>query len=122
MDTGANSQHLDRAGCKDEARDIFWVLDEVCFQEDALRLRPLWKRLEVPHETRHGFRHARVSHLRRQGVPHQIIKESVRHSSLMMTDLYMRFDAEYEQKIAAQCGLSVSKGPISPTVKHKQVA
>ena len=86
------------------------------------QLRPLLKRLKIPHGTLHSFRHARVSHLRRQGVPDPLIKKWVGHSSLRMTDAYTHFDAEYEQKIAAECGLLVPNGPISPKLKHKQVA
>jgi integrase len=85
-------------------------------------LRPLLERLNIPHGTLHGFRHARVSHLRRLGVPDPLIKKWVGHSSLRMTDVYTHFDAEYEQQIAAGCGLLVPKVPISPNGKHKQVA
>jgi integrase len=49
------------------------------------QLRPLLKRLKIPHGTLHSFRHARVSHLRRQGVPDPLIKKWVGHSSLRMT-------------------------------------
>ncbi len=86
------------------------------------QLRPLLERLNIPHGTLHSFRHARVSHLRRLGVPDPLIKKWVGHSSLRMTDVYTHFDAEYEQQIAAECGLLVPKVPISPNAKHKQVA
>ena len=86
------------------------------------QLRPLLKRLKITHGTLHSFRHARVSHFRRLGVPDPLIKKWVGHSSLRMTDVYTHFDAEYEQQIAAECGLLVPKDPISPNVKHKQVA
>ena len=85
-------------------------------------LRPLLERLNIPHGTLHSFRHARVSHLRRLGVPDPLIKKWVGHSSLRMTDVYTHFDADYEQQIAAECGLLVPKVPISPNAKHKQVA
>jgi integrase len=85
-------------------------------------LRPLLERLNIPHGTLHSFRHARVSHLRRLGVPDPLIKKWVGHSSLRMTDVYTHFDAEYEQQIAAECGLLVPKVPISPNAKRKQVA
>jgi integrase len=86
------------------------------------QLRPLLKRLKIPHGTLHSFRHARVSHLRRLGVPDPLIKKWVGHSSLRMTDVYTHFDADYEQQIAAECGLLVPTDPISPSVKNKQVA
>jgi integrase len=71
------------------------------------QLRPLLERLKIPHGTLQSFRHARVSHLGRQAVPDPLIKKWAGSSSLRSTDLYTHFDAEHEQKIAAECGLSV---------------
>ncbi|MGH9616203.1 MAG: tyrosine-type recombinase/integrase [Acidobacteriaceae bacterium] len=77
-------------------------------------LRPLLKELTIPHGTLHSFRHGRVSHLRRQGVPDSLIKKWVGHSSLRMTDVYTHYDADYEQKVAAECGYWSQIGQIVP--------
>jgi integrase len=70
-------------------------------------LRSLLKRLGMPHGTLHSFRHGRVSHLRQQGVPDSLVTKWIGHSSLRMTDHYTHYDAAFEQKIAAECGLLV---------------
>jgi integrase len=67
-------------------------------------LHPLLKRLGFAQCGMHAFRHGRVSYLKQEGVPAELIQEWVGHSSLQMTSQYTHFTREYRKKIAAELG------------------
>jgi len=69
----------------------------------------------------HAFRHGRVSILQANGVPGDLVKEWVGHSSLRTTSRYTHFRDDYRQRVAAELGLFSSLvSPDSP--KLGQVA
>jgi len=69
----------------------------------------------------HAFRHGRVSILQENGVPGDLVKEWVGHSSLRTTSRYTHFRDDYKQQVARALGLfSVNVSPNSP--KLGQVA
>lgn len=69
----------------------------------------------------HAFRHGRVSILQENGVPGDLVKEWVGHSSLRTTSRYTHFRDDYKQRVATALGLfSVNVSPNSP--KLAQVA
>jgi integrase len=69
----------------------------------------------------HAFRRGRVSILQAIGVPGNLVKEGVGHSSLRSTSRYTHFHDDYRQRVAAELGLFSSLvSPNSP--KLGQVA
>jgi integrase len=69
----------------------------------------------------HAFRHGRVSILQTNGVPGDLVKEWVGHSSLRTTSRYTHFRDDYRQQVATGLGLFSSVvSPNSP--KLGQVA
>ncbi len=59
----------------------------------------------------HAFRHSRVSILQANGVPGDLVKEWVGHSSLRTTSRYTHFSDDYRQQLASGLGLFSSGGP-----------
>ncbi len=64
-------------------------------------LKPLCTRIGIPVGTTHAFRHGRVSVLRQNGVPGDLIKRSVGHSSLKTTSKYSHFTREFGKEMAS---------------------
>ena len=67
----------------------------------------------------HAFRHGRVSVLQANGVPGDLVKEWVGHSSLRATSRYTHFRDDYRKQIATETGLFAQadvaeKLPVSP--------
>lgn len=66
----------------------------------------------------HAFRHGRVSVLQARGVPSDLVKEWVGHSSLQTTSRYTHFDHEYKQRAACAVALRMDEklrdGPLGP--------
>jgi len=66
----------------------------------------------------HAFRHGRVSVLQARGVPSDLVKEWVGHSSLQTTSRYTHFDHEYKQRAACAVALRMEEklrdGPLGP--------
>jgi len=70
--------------------------------------------LEIPRGGLHAFRHGRVSVLQANGVPGDLTKEWVGHSSLRTTSRYTHFSDEYKRKTAQAVGLMEEKLPDGP--------
>jgi integrase len=64
-------------------------------------LKPLCKKLEIPIGTTHAFRHGRVSLLQQNGVPGDLIKKWIGHTSLRTTSKYSHFTPAFRKKVAA---------------------
>lgn len=67
----------------------------------------------------HAFRHGRVSVLQANGVPGDLVKEWVGHSSLRTTSRYTHFRDDYRKQVASETGLFAQAGvaekvPVSP--------
>lgn len=67
-------------------------------------LKPLCKKIGIPVGTTHAFRHGRVSVLQQNGVPGDLIKRWVGHSSLKTTSKYSHFTREFRKEIASRLG------------------
>src|SRR5436309_14451734 len=90
------------------------------------------KRLGLKKVGLHAFRHGRVSVLQSNGVPGDLVKEWVGHSSLRTTSRYTHFSEDYRQKMASGLGLFSGKdsgskiahlvptGPNSPKFEHEE--
>jgi len=61
--------------------------------------------LEIPKGGLHAFHHGRVSVLQANGVPPDLIKRWVRHSSTRVTSIYFHFSEDYRQQVARNVGL-----------------
>ena len=53
----------------------------------------------------HAFRHGRVSILQENGVPGDLVKEWIGHSSLRTTSRYTHISPEFRERTAAEVGL-----------------
>ena len=75
--------------------------------KDATRhaLHRILDRLEIPRGGLHSFRHGRVSMLTAAGVPPDLIRSWVGHSSSRMTSRYTHFGAEFRREEAERVGL-----------------
>ena len=73
-------------------------------------LNPILRQLGIPSggKVLHAFRHGRVTQLRKQGIPSDLQKQWIGHSSLRTTDLYSHTDQELEfrREHARTLGLS----------------
>jgi len=72
----------------------------------------------------HAFRHGRVSVLQTNGVPGDLTKEWVGHSSLRTTSRYTHFSDEYKRKTAQAMGLKMEEklpnGPHGPRFRDPE--
>ena len=75
-------------------------------------LGPICKRVGIPHGGMHAFRHGRVSILQQDGVPGDLIKKWVGHTSLKTTSRYTHFPEEFRKRIVEK----------SVRIGNKQVA
>jgi integrase len=84
-------------------------------------LKPLLKRLGIPHAGLHAFRHGRVTVLRKKGTPADLQKLWIGHSNLRTGDRYSHTDEEFEyRRAAASVGAIESLvGPNGPKPSHK---
>jgi integrase len=53
----------------------------------------------------HAFRHGRVSVLQENGVPGNLVKEWIGHSSLRTTSRYTHLRPEFRERVAMEVGL-----------------
>lgn len=63
-------------------------------------LYPLCDGLKIPRGGLHAFRHGRVSLLRANGAPEDLVKRQIGHSSLRTTSGYTHFSEEYQRELA----------------------
>ena len=91
------------------------------FSKDNVRrkLHSILRRLGLKKGGLHAFRHGRVSILQEYGVPGDLVKEWVGHSSLRTTSRYTHFRDDYRQQVATALGLFSSVvGPNGPNPAH----
>jgi integrase len=69
------------------------------------KLHQTLKMLELPLGALHAFRHGRVSMLQANGVPGDLVKEWIGHSSLRTTSRYTHFSDDFRQEVANKVGL-----------------
>lgn len=71
----------------------------------------------------HAFRHGRVSVLQENGVPGDLVKEWIGHSSLRTTSRYTHIRPEFRERVAAEVGLfKPMLDPNGPNAKDKDAA
>jgi integrase len=82
------------------------------------KLQAILKKLGLPDGGPHAFRHGRVSILQSRGVPSDLVKEWIGHSSLKTTSRYTHFQADYKEEIANSLGFGRPMDPIPyvPTI------
>ncbi|HTT20502.1 MAG TPA: site-specific integrase [Candidatus Sulfotelmatobacter sp.] len=78
-------------------------------QSNVLRrsLHPILERLKIQKQGFHGFRRFRVTHLRKQRAPEDLIKFWLGHAPVTVTDGYsqLKADIAYRAMVAEQCGV-----------------
>jgi integrase len=83
------------------------------------KLHEILRSLGIPRGGLHAFRHGRVSVLQANGVPGDLTKEWVGHSSLNTTSRYTHFTDDYKRKMADALGLRMEQqptdGPLGPS-------
>ena len=99
-----------------------------CKSNVRRKLNQILKKLNLAPAGLHAFRHGRVSVLQANGVPGDLVKEWVGHSSLRTTSRYTHFRDDFRMQVASDVGLfsqaSVAeKLPVGPNgPKFGQVA
>jgi integrase len=77
------------------------------------KLRSVLTKLGLPMGGLHAFRHGRVSVLQTSGVPGDLVKEWIGHTSLRMTSRYTHFNDGFRKETANATGL-FKAGPNGP--------
>jgi len=86
------------------------------------KLLSILRELDLKKGGLNAFRHGRVSILQENGVPGDLVKEWVGHSSLRTTSRYTHFRDDYRQQVASELGLfSGVVGPNGPKVEQVAV-
>jgi Phage integrase family len=114
-------QHL--AGRK--SGRVFQTQNGTPFSKDNVRrkLVSVLDRLGLKRGGLHAFRHGRVSVLQENGVPGDLVKEWIGHSSLRTTSRYTHMRPEFRERVAAEVGLFRSMlDPIGPSLKESNAA
>jgi integrase len=75
-------------------------------------LKPLLKTLKLDGSF-HSFRHGRVSVLQQAGIPGDLIKEWVGHSSLRVTSRYTHFDDKFRKETVGKLTLPSPPSPLA---------
>ena len=100
------------------------------WQSDLLRgsLHPILDKLKQPHTGFHAFRRFRVTWLRKQRVPEDLIRLWVGQAAQSVTDRYSRLDEDvkFRQSVAEQVGLGFEfpqfQNPIVRNVRKKSAS
>ena len=98
-------------------------------QSNILRrtLHPILENINEPKCGCHAFRRFRVTHLRRNGVPEDLIHFWLGHAGKSVTDHYSKLknDLEFRKEVAVRAGLgfelSSKKTVIGPKIETEQV-
>jgi integrase len=95
----------------------------LCKGNSRRTLQEILKQLGIPKGGLHAFRHGRVSVLQSSGVPGDLIKEWVGHSSLRVTARYTHFTEKFRREEAKRTALLVSgsgdeAGLLAPDSPH----
>jgi integrase len=93
---------------------VFQTRTGTPFSKDNVRrkLQSILRALGLKKGGLHAFRHGRISILQANGVPADLVKEWVGHSSLRTTSRYTHFRDDYRQQVATKVGLL--SGVLSP--------
>jgi integrase len=83
------------------------------------KLREVLTKLKLPMGGLHAFRHGRVSVLQTNGVPGDLVKEWIGHSSLKTTSRYTHFNDDFRKQTANEAGLFIV-GPNGPNFEQSQ--
>jgi integrase len=86
---------------------VFQTRNGTAFSKDNARrkLLSILDKLGLKPGGLHAFRHGRVSVLQENGVPGDLVKEWIGHSSLRATSRYTHLRPEFRERIAAEVGL-----------------
>ena len=88
------------------------------------KLHETLRALGIPRGGLHAFRHGRVSGLQSRGVPSDLVKEWVGHSSLHTTSRYTHFGDDYKRRIASSLSLRTEEelrdGPHGPPFQEPE--
>ncbi|MGA8234687.1 MAG: site-specific integrase [Candidatus Acidiferrales bacterium] len=101
-------------------------------QSNILRrtLHPILENLNEPKCGCHAFRRFRITHLRKNGVPDDLINYWVGHAGKSVTDAYskLKLDFEFRKQVAQRVGLSFDlpspksvSGPNGPKIETEPV-
>ena len=92
---------------------VFVTKSEQALAKDNVRhtLHRILEELEIAKGGLHAFRHGRVSVLQANGVPTDLIKRWVGHSSTRVTSIYSHFSEKFRQKVAQAAGLFAPMEP-----------
>lgn len=96
---------------------VFQTRNGTPFSKDNVRrkLQSILRKLGLTKGGLHAFRHGRVSFLRANRVPDDLVKEWVGHSNLRMTSNYTHFTEDYRQQMASEFGIVPAEMvPIGP--------
>jgi integrase len=86
---------------------VFQTRNGTPFSKDNVRrkLVSVLNKLGLKRGGLHAFRHGRVSVLQENGVPGDLVKEWIGHSSLRTTSRYTHIRPEFRERVAAEVGL-----------------
>jgi integrase len=93
------------------------------YQSNFLRrsLHSILKTLEIERQGFHGFRRFRVTHLRKQRAPEDLLKYWIGHAPATVTDGYsqLKADTAYRSMVAEQVGLGFSLPELGQPELHE---
>jgi integrase len=104
---------------------VFQTNNGTPFSKDNVRrkLVSILDKLGLKRGGLHAFRHGRVSVLQEKGVPGDLVKEWIGHSSLRTTSRYTHIRPEFRERMAAEVGLfKPMLDPNGPKSDDKQAA
>jgi integrase len=111
-------QHLNGRG----SGRVFETRNGTPLSKDNVRrkLISILEKLGLKHGGLHAFRHGRVSVLQEKGVPGDLVKEWIGHSSLRTTSRYTHIRPEVRERLAAEVSLfKADVDPIGPISRRK---
>jgi len=103
---------------------VFETRNGTPFSKDHVRqkLQSVLNKLGLKRGGLHAFRHGRVSVLQENGVPGDLVKEWIGHSSLRTTSRYTHIRPEFRERVAAEVGLfRPDVGPNGPNLQQNQI-
>ncbi|MGC2270525.1 MAG: tyrosine-type recombinase/integrase [Candidatus Sulfotelmatobacter sp.] len=87
-----------------------------CKSNVRRKLNEILKSLKLKPAGLHAFRHGRVSVLQANGVPGDLVKEWVGHSSLRTTSRYTHFQDDFRKQVATETGLFTRSNQSGKTI------
>ncbi len=86
---------------------VFQTQNGTPFSKDNVRrkLLSILVKLGLKRGGLHAFRHGRVSVLQENGVPGDLVREWIGHSSLRTTSRYTHISPEFRERVAAEVGI-----------------